>query len=83
MEIEQIRNLLQGQDEMGSAVIATHELQSKCRGCSLRADSDPEKAASGASGGCGHLARNHAILRTFLVEYHVLLSEEGGRRVDD
>ena len=39
-----------------------------------------EKAASGT---CGHLARNYAFLRTFLVEYPVLLSEDGGRRVDD
>ena len=26
---------------------------------------DLEKAASGASGACGHFVRNHAILRTF------------------
>ena len=42
---------------------------------------DLEKAASGASGACGHFIVNHAILRTFWVKYHVLLTEDGGRRV--
>ena len=41
------------------------------------------EAASGASGACGHFVGNHAILSTFLVKYPVLLSEDGGRRVDN
>ena len=45
--------------------------------------SDLEKAASGASIDCRQFVRNHAFLRTFLVKYPVLLSEDGGRRVDD
>ena len=44
---------------------------------------DLEKAASGASSACGHFVRNHAILRTFWVKYPVLLSEDGGKRVDN
>ena len=36
---------------------------------------DLEKAASGA---CGHFVRNHAIFRTFLVQYPVVFTEEGG-----
>ena len=44
---------------------------------------DMEKVASGASGACRHFVGNHAILRTFWVKYCVLLSEDGGRRVDD
>ena len=42
--------------------------------------SDLEKAASGA---CGHFVGNQAILRTFWVKYCVVLSEDGGRRVDN
>ena len=41
-----------------------------------------EKAASGASGAsgaCGYFVRNPAILRTFLVQYLILLTEDGGR----
>ena len=44
---------------------------------------DLEKAASSASGACGHFVGNPAILRTFLVKYPVLFSEDGGRRIDD
>ena len=44
---------------------------------------DLEKASSGASGACGQFVRNHAILRTFWVTYPVLLTEDGGRRVED
>ena len=39
---------------------------------------DLEKVASGVSGACGHFVKNHAILRTFLVSYPVLLTEDGG-----
>ena len=51
-----------------------------------------EKAASGASGAsgasvasgaCEHLARNHAILRTFLIKSPSFLTQDGGRRVED
>ena len=45
--------------------------------------SDLEKAASGASGACGHFVGNHAILRTFWVKYLVLLTEDWGGRVKD
>ena len=45
--------------------------------------SDLEKAASGASGACGHFVGNPAILRTFSVKYPVLLAENQGRRVED
>ena len=48
-----------------------------------QSDTDLEKAASGASGACGHFDRNHAILRTFWVKCPVLLSEDGGKRVDN
>ena len=41
---------------------------------------DLEKAASGASGACGLFVGNHAILG---LKYPVLLSEDGGRRVDN
>ena len=44
---------------------------------------DLEKAASGASGACGHFVRDHAILRTFFVSYPVILSKDGEKRVDD
>ena len=44
---------------------------------------DLEKAASGASGACGHFVGNPAILRTFSVKYPALLTEDGGRRVED
>ena len=44
---------------------------------------DLEKASSGASGTFGHFVGNHAILRTFWVTYPVLLTEDGGRRVED
>ena len=47
---------------------------------------DLEKAGSvgsSGSGACGHLVRNHAILRTFWIKYPVLYTEEGGRRVED
>ena len=43
-------------------------------------EADLEKAASGA---CGHFVGNHTILRTFLIKYPVVLSENGGRRFDD
>ena len=43
---------------------------------------DLEKAASGASGVCGHFVGNHTILRTFWVNFPVLLTEDGGRRVE-
>ena len=45
--------------------------------------SDLEKAASGASGTCGHFVRNYAILRTFWVKYPVLFNYDRGRRGDD
>ena len=41
---------------------------------------DLEKATSGA---CVYFVGNHAILRTFLVKYPVLLTEDEGRRVKD
>ena len=44
---------------------------------------DLEKAASGASGACGHFVGDHAILRTFCISYPVILSKDGERRVDD
>ena len=44
---------------------------------------DLGKAASGASGACGHFVVNHAILRTFLAKYPVLFTEDGIRRVED
>ena len=44
---------------------------------------DLEKAASGASGACGHFVGNHAILRTFWAKYSVLFSEDGGIRIDN
>ena len=44
---------------------------------------DLEKAASGASGACGHFVKNHAILRTFWVENPTFLTEFGGRSVKD
>ena len=44
---------------------------------------DLEKAASSASNACGHFVGNHSILRTFWVKYPVLLTEDGGRRVED
>ena len=47
------------------------------------AQTDLGKAASGESSACGHFVGNHAILRTFLVKYPVLLTEDGGRRVGD
>ena len=37
---------------------------------------DLEKAASGASGACGHFVGNPAILRTFRSKYPILLSED-------
>ena len=37
-----------------------------------------ENAASGAF---GHFVENHAIWRTLLVKYPVLLTEDGGKRV--
>ena len=39
--------------------------------------------ASGASGACGHFVENHTILRTFLLRNPVILTEDGGRRVED
>ena len=45
--------------------------------------SDLEKAAIGASGACGHFVRNHAILRTFIGKYPVLLTKDEGRRVEN
>ena len=44
---------------------------------------DLEKAASGASGACGHFVENPAILRTFWVENPAFLTEDGGRIVED
>ena len=44
---------------------------------------DLEKAASGASGACGHFVGNHAILRTFLAKYPILLTKGGGKGVED
>ena len=44
---------------------------------------DLEKAASGASGACGHFVENHAILRTFWFEIPAFLTEDGGRSVKD
>ena len=44
---------------------------------------DLEKAASGASGACGHFVGNPALLRTFFVRYLLLLAEDPGRRVED
>ena len=40
------------------------------------AQTDLGKAASGESSACGHFVGNHAILRTFLVKYPVLLTED-------
>ena len=37
---------------------------------------DLEKAASGASGACGHFVINPAILRKFSLEYPSLLAED-------
>ena len=45
--------------------------------------SDLEKAASGASGACGHFVGNHAILRTFWAKYLILFTEDGKRRFED
>ena len=42
-----------------------------------RLASDLEKAASGASGACGHFVGNYAILRTFLVKYPIHFTEDG------
>ena len=42
-----------------------------------------EKAVSRASNACEHFVRNIAILSTFWVKYPVLLTEDGGRRVED
>ena len=44
---------------------------------------DLEKAASYASGTCGHFVGNHAILRTFCSKYPVGFIEDGKRRVED
>ena len=44
---------------------------------------DLEKAASGASGVCGHFVGNRAILRTFGAKYPVLFTEDGKTRVED
>ena len=44
---------------------------------------DLEKAASCASGACGHFVQNHAILRNFLVKYPVLLILDVGRSIED
>jgi len=41
---------------------------------------DLEKAASGASGACGHFVENPAILRTFLIKHPSFFTENGGRR---
>ena len=41
------------------------------------------KAASGASGACGHFDGNHAILRTFWAYYPVLFTEDGKRKVEN
>ena len=43
---------------------------------------DLEKAASGASGACGHFVVNPAILRTFRVRNPTFLTEDGGRRME-
>ena len=45
--------------------------------------SDLEKAASSASGACGHFVGNPVILRTFWVKFPVLLTEDGGRRAGE
>ena len=44
---------------------------------------DLEKAASGASGACGHFVENPAILRTSLVKNSAFTTEDGGRGVED
>ena len=44
---------------------------------------DLEKAASGASGACGHFVKNPAILRTFEVKNTAILTEDGERRGKD
>ena len=44
---------------------------------------DLEKAAISASGACGYFVGNHAILRTFCIKNPALLTEDGGRRVED
>ena len=44
---------------------------------------DLEKAASGASGACGHFVKNHSVLRIVWVENPPFLTENGGRRVED
>ena len=42
-----------------------------------------KKAASGASGVCGHFAENHAIFRTFRVQNPTFSTEDGRKRVED
>ena len=43
---------------------------------------DLEKAASGASGACGHFVVNPAILRKFWIKTPAFLTEDGGRRTE-
>ena len=42
---------------------------------------DPEKAASGASGACGHFVGNHTVLRTFGAKNPGLLTEDETNRL--
>ena len=49
----------------------------------LASKAEMEKAGSGGSGACRHFVGNLVILRTFCVKYPVLLTEDGGRRVED
>ena len=64
------------------SIIPTFLISSKLTS-SRQLKSDLEKAASGASGACGHFVENHAILRTFWVEYPVLLKEDVERGFDN
>ena len=50
---------------------------------SIILQADLEKAASGASGACGHFVENPAILRTFWVKHPAFFTEDGGRRGKD
>ena len=60
-----------------SGTIFTRDVMPNC------GTSDLEKAASGASGACGHFVENHAILRTLRVKSRAFSTQDGGRRVED
>ena len=50
---------------------------------SNRVKTDLEKAASGASGACGHFVGNPTILRTFGAKCPVFFTNDRKRRVED